>query len=178
MAQWDSSLSVLPVARVQFPATAEYFKGFFPGWSLWSVVQATVLLEEDSGPTSAITNLENILHKGESATHEMDAIFKKKKNRISDFQETYSLSFHGPSQSASSFHGLTWSPVGVVFYRSSIHFPRNTVYRSADYFSLFPKWVWNDFWCLSCYQWTRKIWSSEKLQTIFLAKFGSYEVHG
>jgi len=26
--QWDSSLSVLPVARVQFPATAEYFKGF------------------------------------------------------------------------------------------------------------------------------------------------------
>ena len=30
IAQWDSSLSVLPVARVQFPATAEYFKGFFP----------------------------------------------------------------------------------------------------------------------------------------------------
>jgi len=29
----DSSLSVLPVARVQFPTTAEYFKGFFPGWS-------------------------------------------------------------------------------------------------------------------------------------------------
>jgi len=26
IAQWDSSLSVLPVARVQFPATAEYFK--------------------------------------------------------------------------------------------------------------------------------------------------------
>jgi len=33
IAQWDSSLSVLPVARVQFPATAEYFKGFFPGRS-------------------------------------------------------------------------------------------------------------------------------------------------
>jgi len=33
IAQWDSSLSVLPVARVQFPATVEYFKGFFPGWS-------------------------------------------------------------------------------------------------------------------------------------------------
>ena len=33
IAQWDSSLSVLPMARVQFPATAEYFKGFFPGWS-------------------------------------------------------------------------------------------------------------------------------------------------
>jgi len=32
-AQWNSSLSVLPAARVQFPATAEYFKGFFPGWS-------------------------------------------------------------------------------------------------------------------------------------------------
>ena len=31
VAQWDSSLSVLPVARVQFPAMAEYFKGFFPG---------------------------------------------------------------------------------------------------------------------------------------------------
>jgi len=31
IAQWDSSLSVLPVARVQFPGTAEYFKGFFPG---------------------------------------------------------------------------------------------------------------------------------------------------
>jgi len=29
----DSSLSVLPVAWVQFPATAEYSKGFFPGWS-------------------------------------------------------------------------------------------------------------------------------------------------
>ena len=77
IAQWDSSLPVLPVARVQFPATAEYFKGFFPGWSLWSTVLATVLLEEDSGPTSAKTNLENILHKGESANREMDAIFKK-----------------------------------------------------------------------------------------------------
>ena len=33
IAQWDSSLSVLPMARVQFPATAEYFKRFFPGWS-------------------------------------------------------------------------------------------------------------------------------------------------
>jgi len=31
IAQWNSSLSVLPVARVQFPATAEYSKGFFPG---------------------------------------------------------------------------------------------------------------------------------------------------
>jgi len=30
IAQWDSSLSVLPVAWVQFPATAEYFKRFFP----------------------------------------------------------------------------------------------------------------------------------------------------
>jgi len=34
IAQWESSLSVLPVARVRFPATAEYFKGFFPGWSV------------------------------------------------------------------------------------------------------------------------------------------------
>ena len=33
VAQWDSSLFVLPVARVQFPTTAEHFKGFFPGWS-------------------------------------------------------------------------------------------------------------------------------------------------
>jgi len=33
IAKWDSSLTVLPVARVQFPARAEYFKGFFPGWS-------------------------------------------------------------------------------------------------------------------------------------------------
>jgi len=33
IAQWDSSLSLLPVARVQFPAIAEYFKGFFPGRS-------------------------------------------------------------------------------------------------------------------------------------------------
>jgi len=31
IAQCVSSLSVLPVARVQFPATAEYLKGFFPG---------------------------------------------------------------------------------------------------------------------------------------------------
>jgi len=43
-----------------------------------------VLLEEDSRPTSAKTNLENILHKGESATHEMDAIFKKKKTSLED----------------------------------------------------------------------------------------------
>jgi len=27
IAQWDSSLPVLPVARVRFPAIAEYFKG-------------------------------------------------------------------------------------------------------------------------------------------------------
>jgi len=33
IAQWDSSLSVLPVAQVQYPATTEYSKGFFPGWS-------------------------------------------------------------------------------------------------------------------------------------------------
>ena len=33
IAQWNSSLSVLPVARVQFPATAEYFKGLFADWS-------------------------------------------------------------------------------------------------------------------------------------------------
>jgi len=33
IAQWNSSLSVLPVARVRFPATTEYFKRFFPGWS-------------------------------------------------------------------------------------------------------------------------------------------------
>jgi len=34
IAQWDNyciSLSVLPEARVHFPAVAEYFKGFFPG---------------------------------------------------------------------------------------------------------------------------------------------------
>jgi len=30
IAQWDSSLFVLPVARVEFPAMDEYFKGFFP----------------------------------------------------------------------------------------------------------------------------------------------------
>ena len=30
IAQWDSPLSVLPVARVQFPATGEYFKGAAP----------------------------------------------------------------------------------------------------------------------------------------------------
>jgi len=29
IAQWDSSLLALPVARVQFPAMAEYFKRFF-----------------------------------------------------------------------------------------------------------------------------------------------------
>jgi len=33
IAQWDSSLSVLPVPRVQFPTTAEYFKGLFLGWA-------------------------------------------------------------------------------------------------------------------------------------------------
>ena len=33
IARWDSSLSVLPVARVQFPVTAKHFKRFFSGWS-------------------------------------------------------------------------------------------------------------------------------------------------
>jgi len=33
IAQWDSSRSVLPVARVQFPTMAKSFKGFFPGLS-------------------------------------------------------------------------------------------------------------------------------------------------
>ena len=32
IARWDSSLSVLPVGRAQFPTTAEYSNGFFPGW--------------------------------------------------------------------------------------------------------------------------------------------------
>ena len=31
IAQWDNSLPVLPVARVEFPATAEFCKGFFRG---------------------------------------------------------------------------------------------------------------------------------------------------
>ena len=31
IAQWDSSLSVLPVDRVPFPTMTEYLKGFFPG---------------------------------------------------------------------------------------------------------------------------------------------------
>jgi len=31
IAQWDTSLSVLLVVWVQFPTTAEYFKGYFPG---------------------------------------------------------------------------------------------------------------------------------------------------
>ena len=100
IAQWDSSLSVLPVARVQFPATPEYFKGFFPGWSLWSAVLATVLLEEDSEPTSAKTNLENILHKGESATHKMDAIFKKKSRKTPRL--TYK-SYKSPAASVRSY---------------------------------------------------------------------------
>jgi len=51
-----------------------------------------VLLEEDSGPTRAKTNLENILHKGESATHEMDAIFRKKNNKKTDACKTVSYS--------------------------------------------------------------------------------------
>jgi len=29
IAQWDSSLSVLPVAKVQFPTMAEYLKDFY-----------------------------------------------------------------------------------------------------------------------------------------------------
>jgi len=33
IAQWDSSLFVFPVARVQFPTMAEHLEGFFPGWS-------------------------------------------------------------------------------------------------------------------------------------------------
>jgi len=33
IAQWDSSLSVLPVARVQFSVMVEYFTGYFPDWS-------------------------------------------------------------------------------------------------------------------------------------------------
>ena len=36
IAQWENecfSLSVLSIARVQLPAIAEYFKGFFPDWS-------------------------------------------------------------------------------------------------------------------------------------------------
>ena len=31
IAQWNSSLSVFPMARVQFPAMAVYSKRFFPG---------------------------------------------------------------------------------------------------------------------------------------------------
>jgi len=38
IAQWDSSLSVLPVARVQFPAMAEYFQGIF----LWLITCASL----------------------------------------------------------------------------------------------------------------------------------------
>ena len=37
------------------------------------------------------------------------------------------------TESAISFHCTIRSPLGVVFYQSNINFPRNTVYRSADY---------------------------------------------
>ena len=50
IAQWDSSLSVLPVARVQFTAAAEYFKGFFPDWS-HSVVKKVGCLGNFPEPT-------------------------------------------------------------------------------------------------------------------------------
>ena len=47
IAQWGSSLSVLPVARAQFPAMAEYFKGFFPDWS-HSVIPSWASVTENS----------------------------------------------------------------------------------------------------------------------------------
>jgi len=43
IAQWDSSLTVLPLARVQSPTMAEYFKGFFPGW--WYMLPCTQFRE-------------------------------------------------------------------------------------------------------------------------------------
>jgi len=52
------------------------------------------------------------------------------------------------TERAISFHGSIRSPVGVVFYQSNIHFPRNTVYRSADYSCMLSKWFRNDCECL------------------------------
>jgi len=65
--------------------------------------------------------------------------------------ESHSLAFHDSHRSKSgectlvrtkseiSFHGSSQSPVGVVFYRSNMRFPWNTVYCSADYSSMFQK---------------------------------------
>jgi len=49
MAQWDSSLTVLPVARVQFPATTEYFKGFFLADHMYTTMY-TGLEDHSLGP--------------------------------------------------------------------------------------------------------------------------------
>jgi len=50
IAQCNSWLSVLPVARVQLPATAEYFKGFSPGWSHSANPSWACVTENDSFP--------------------------------------------------------------------------------------------------------------------------------
>ena len=46
-AQWDSSLSALSATWVQFPATAEYFKGFFPGSHVAREVGHLRLVEDE-----------------------------------------------------------------------------------------------------------------------------------
>ena len=55
------------------------------------------------------TNLENILHKGESATHEMDAILKKKISERLAFIGTGVVSWYSsvPNPSLDEERGLT-----------------------------------------------------------------------
>jgi len=53
----------------------------------------------------------------------------------------------GLTKKVISTNGLTWPPVGIIYYRSDKNFLWNTAYHSADYSVLFPKLVQNDFEC-------------------------------
>jgi len=80
IAQWENewlSLSVLPVARVQLPAMAEYLKGFFPGWAHSVNPTWASVAENGSIPLNA-TTLVDIEEVGRSPTMDSDGWHKRK----------------------------------------------------------------------------------------------------
>jgi len=82
IAQWDSSLSVLPVARVQFPATAEYFKGFFPADRTLSTRPEPAWQKMAQSPLKNTTQPVDSEEEGRSST--MDRRWNKTKTKTTE----------------------------------------------------------------------------------------------
>ena len=85
VAQWEnecSSLLVLPVDRVQFSAMAEYFKGFFSGWSHSANPSWASVAKNWQHPLNGTTESVDIEEEGRSPTLDSQCLKESKRKGL------------------------------------------------------------------------------------------------